>query len=137
MWELRDDGVRLVHVSFLSLHHGRRIHVSWRKIGAIHLCFLGNEVAAPIFSRPDYSSRLRMEMTTTHCCRRLDGDSYTVYSLALLPTLVPICGCRQGCGRQFGEWTSPRCWSLFSAAAHWVSVKMGSAWINESLTFGG
>lgn len=110
------------------------------KIGSNPFVLLRNEMAAPIFSQPDYLTMIR------------DGNDLNpllqnywmvihppVLFLGFASTLIPFAFAIGGLWtKRFGDWTkSALPWSLFSGGILSLGIMMGAAWAYESLTFGG
>jgi cytochrome c-type biogenesis protein CcmF len=110
------------------------------RMGSSPFVLLRNEMAAPIFSRPDYLSLIK------------DGNDLNpllqnywmvihppVLFLGFASTIVPFAFAFSGLWtKKYGDWTKPALpWALFSAAVLGLGVMMGGMWAYESLTFGG
>ncbi|RYY40699.1 MAG: cytochrome c assembly protein [Chitinophagaceae bacterium] len=116
------------------------IHIFGWKIGSNPFVLLRNELEAPIFSSPDYLSKI------------IDGNDLNpllqnywmvihppVLFLGFASTLIPFAYAVAGLWtKDYKSWTKPALsWSLFSAAVLGTGIMMGAAWAYESLNFGG
>ncbi|GAB4091900.1 heme lyase CcmF/NrfE family subunit [Flaviaesturariibacter terrae] len=116
------------------------IHLFSWKIGSNPFVLLRNELQAPIFSQPDYLSKI----TDGNDLNPLLQNYWMVIHppvlfLGFASTLIPFAFAIAGLWtRQYKEWTKPALsWSLFSAGVLGTGIMMGAAWAYESLNFGG
>lgn len=109
------------------------------KIGSNPFVLLRNEMTAPIFSTPDYLSKIT------------DGNGLNVllqnYWMVIHPpvlflgfalTIVPFAYCYAGLVNNDHTWVKPALpWGLVSSAILGLGIMMGAKWAYESLSFGG
>jgi cytochrome c-type biogenesis protein CcmF len=110
------------------------------KVGSNPFVLLRNEMAAPIFSQPNYLSLIK------------DGNDLNpllqnywmvihppVLFMGFASTLIPFAYVIAALWtKRYTEWTKPvLSWSLFSAGVLGLGIMMGGAWAYESLNFGG
>jgi cytochrome c-type biogenesis protein CcmF len=110
------------------------------KLGSNPFVLLRNELAAPIFSRPDYLNLV----TDGNDLNPLLQNYWMVIHppvlfLGFASTVVPFAFAMAGLWtRNFKDWIKPALpWALFSAAILGLGIMMGARWAYESLNFGG
>ncbi|RYY85826.1 MAG: cytochrome c assembly protein, partial [Chitinophagaceae bacterium] len=116
------------------------IHLFGWKFGSNPFVLLRNELQAPIFSSPDYLSKI----TDGNDLNPLLQNYWMVIHppvlfLGFASTLIPFAYAIAGLWtKDYKNWTKPALnWSLFSAAVLGTGIMMGAAWAYESLNFGG
>lgn len=116
------------------------IHVFGLKIGSNPFVLLRNELQAPIFSSPDYLSKI----TDGNDLNPLLQNYWMVIHppvlfLGFASTIVPFAYAIAGLWtKEYKAWTKPALsWALFSGAVLGTGIMMGAAWAYESLNFGG
>lgn len=110
------------------------------RIGNSPFTLTRDEIAAPIFSRPDYLTLLKDGMGLNVLLRNYWMVIHPpVLFLGFASTLIPFGFALSGLiTRRHTEWTRPALpWALFSAAVLGVGIMMGGKWAYESLSFGG
>lgn len=109
------------------------------KVGSSPFVLLRNEMDAPIFSMPDYLSKIK------------DGNGLNallqnywmvihppVLFLGFASTIVPFAYAMAGLYNKDHGWIKPALpWASFTGAILGTGIMMGAAWAYESLSFGG
>ncbi len=110
------------------------------KIGNSLFSLTRNEIAAPIFSQPNYLSFIKDGMGLNVLLRNYWMVIHPpVLFLGFASTIIPFAFAYAGLQtKKFGEWISPALpWALFCVAVLGVGIMMGGKWAYESLSFGG
>lgn len=110
------------------------------KIGNSLFSLTRNEIAAPIFSQPNYLTFLKDGMGLNVLLRNYWMVIHPpVLFLGFASSIIPFAFAYAGLQtKKFGEWISPALpWALFCAAVLGVGIMMGGKWAYESLSFGG
>lgn len=116
------------------------IYVGDVRIGNSPFTLTRNEIAGPIFSRPDYLTYLKDGMGLNVLLRNYWMVIHPpVLFLGFASTIIPFAYAYAGIRtRKYGEWIKPVLpWALFSACVLGVGIMMGGKWAYESLSFGG
>ncbi len=131
-------GVELILISMLLGHYWGV--GSWSfKVGSSPFMLLREVVQAPIFSQPDYVSKLKGNGLNP----LLQNYWMTIHPptlfLGFAATVMPFAFAVAGLWRRaHTEWLKPAlAWSLFGAAILGLGILMGGAWAYEALSFGG
>lgn len=110
------------------------------KIGNSPFVLTRNEIAAPIFSRPDYLSFIKDGVGLNVLLRNYWMVIHPpVLFLGFASTLIPFAFAYAGIiTKRFGDWVKPALpYALFSACVLGAGIMMGGKWAYESLSFGG
>lgn len=110
------------------------------RIGNSLFTLTRNEIAAPIFSRPDYLNFIKDGVGLNVLLRNYwmvihPPVLFLGFSSAIIPFAYAFAGLWQ---KKYGDWVKPVLpWMLFSSAVLGVGIMMGGKWAYESLSFGG
>lgn len=110
------------------------------KIGNSPFVLTRNEIAAPIFSRPEYLSFIKDGVGLNVLLRNYWMVIHPpVLFLGFASTLIPFAFAYAGIiTKRFGDWVKPALpYALFSACVLGAGIMMGGKWAYESLSFGG
>ena len=110
------------------------------RIGNSPFTLTRNEIAAPIFSQPNYLSFIKDGMGLNVLLRNYWMVIHPpVLFLGFASTIVPFAYAYAGIQtKRFGDWVKPVLpWALMSATVLGVGIMMGGKWAYESLNFGG
>ena len=110
------------------------------RIGNSPFTLTRNEIAAPIFSQPNYLSFIKDGMGLNVLLRNYWMVIHPpVLFLGFASTIVPFAYAYAGIQtKRFGDWVKPVLpWALMSASVLGVGIMMGGKWAYESLNFGG
>ncbi len=110
------------------------------KIGNSPFVMTRDEIAAPIFSRPDYLNLIKDGVGLNVLLRNYWMVIHPpVLFLGFASTIVPFAYAYAGLqSKQYGEWVKPAIpYALFSASVLGAGIMMGGKWAYESLSFGG
>ena len=116
------------------------IYVFDVRIGNSLFTLTRNEIAAPIFSQPNYLNFIRDGLGLNVLLRNYWMVIHPpVLFLGFASTIIPFSFAYAGIRlKQYGEWIKPALpWALFSACVLGVGIMMGGKWAYESLSFGG
>ncbi|CAN5685045.1 cytochrome c biogenesis protein CcsA [soil metagenome] len=116
------------------------IFIFGTKIGNSPFVLTRNEINGPLFSMPDYLSKLRDGVGLNVLLRNYWMVIHPpVLFLGFASTLIPFSFAVAGLAtKKFGDWVKPALpWALFSACVLGVGIMMGGKWAYESLSFGG
>ena len=119
----------ILGIYFLGIH-----------IGSSPFTLTRNEIAAPIFSQPDYLNFIRDGIGLNVLLRNYWMVIHPpVLFLGFATTIIPFAYAYAGIQtKRFGEWIQPALpWALVSACVLGVGIMMGGKWAYESLSFGG
>ncbi len=109
-------------------------------IGSSPFTLTRNEIAAPIFSQPNYLNFIRDGIGLNVLLRNYWMVIHPpVLFLGFATTIIPFAYAYAGIQtKRFGEWIQPALpWALVSACVLGVGILMGGKWAYESLSFGG
>lgn len=110
------------------------------EIGSNPFALLRNEMADPVFLRPDYLSFIKDGNDLNPLLQNYwmvihPSVLFLGFAAAIIPFAYAIAALWT---RQFSEWVLPVLpWTLFAAATLGSGIGMGAMWAYESLTFGG
>lgn len=110
------------------------------RIGNSPFTLTRNEIAAPIFSQPNYLSFIKDGMGLNVLLRNYWMVIHPpVLFLGFASTIIPFAFAYAGIQtKRYGDWVKPVLpWALFSACVLGVGIMMGGKWAYESLSFGG
>jgi len=110
------------------------------KVGSSPFVLLRNELAAPIFSQPNYLSIIKDGQGLNALLQNYWMVIHPpILFLGFASTIVPFAFAMAGfLTKDHKGWTTPALpWALFSGAILGTGIMMGAAWAYESLTFGG
>ncbi|MEP7164152.1 MAG: cytochrome c biogenesis protein CcsA [Ferruginibacter sp.] len=110
------------------------------RIGNSPFTLTRNEIAAPIFSQPNYLSFIKDGMGLNILLRNYWMVIHPpVLFLGFASTIVPFAYAYAGIQtKRYGDWVKPVLpFALFSACILGVGIMMGGKWAYESLSFGG
>ncbi|MEX1202130.1 MAG: cytochrome c biogenesis protein CcsA [Ferruginibacter sp.] len=116
------------------------IYVGDVRIGNSLFTLTRNEIAAPIFSQPNYLSFVKDGMGLNVLLRNYwmvihPPVLFLGFASTLLPFAFAFAGIRS---KKYGEWVKPALpWTLMSICILGVGIMMGAKWAYESLSFGG
>jgi len=116
------------------------IYVFDVRIGNSPFTLTRNEIAAPIFSQPNYLSFIKDGMGLNVLLRNYWMVIHPpVLFLGFASTIVPFAYAYAGIQtKRYGDWIKEVLpWALFSACILGVGIMMGGKWAYESLSFGG
>lgn len=116
------------------------VYMLGTKFGNSPFVLTRNEIAAPIFNRPEYLSLIKDGVGLNVLLRNYWMVIHPpVLFLGFASTIVPFAYAYAGMQtKQFGEWVKPALpYVLFSACVLGVGIMMGGKWAYESLSFGG
>ncbi|MEO7312173.1 MAG: cytochrome c biogenesis protein CcsA [Chitinophagaceae bacterium] len=116
------------------------IYFAGNKVGSSPFVLLRNELAAPIFSQPNYLSLIKDGQGLNALLQNYWMVIHPpVLFLGFASTIVPFSFAMAGfLSKDNIGWTTPALpWALFSGAILGLGIMMGAAWAYESLTFGG
>jgi len=116
------------------------IYFFGHKVGSSPFVLLRNELAAPIFSQPNYLSLLKDGQGLNALLQNYWMVIHPpILFLGFASTLVPFAFAMAGLmTKDHKGWSVPALpWALFSGAILGTGIMMGAAWAYESLTFGG
>lgn len=116
------------------------IYIGEVKLGSNPFILTRNEIAGPIFSRPDYLTFIKDGVGLNVLLRNYWMVIHPpVLFLGFASTIVPFAYAYAGIqSKRFGDWVAPALpWVLFSACVLGVGIMMGGKWAYESLSFGG
>lgn len=116
------------------------IYVGDVRLGSSPFTLTRNEIAGPIFSRPDYLGLIKDGVGLNVLLRNYWMVIHPpVLFLGFAATIVPFAYAYAGIQtRRFGDWITPALpWTLFCACVLGVGIMMGGKWAYESLSFGG
>lgn len=116
------------------------IYVLDVRIGNSLFTLTRNEIAAPIFSQPNYLSFIKDGMGLNILLRNYWMVIHPpVLFLGFASTIIPFGFAYGGIlTKRFGDWVKPALpWTLMSACILGVGIMMGGKWAYESLSFGG
>ena len=116
------------------------IYVFDVRIGNSLFTLTRNEIAAPIFSQPNYLTFLKDGMGLNILLRNYWMVIHPpVLFLGFASTIVPFAFAYAGLkSKQYGDWVKAALpWTLLSACVLGVGIMMGGKWAYESLSFGG
>ena len=116
------------------------IYVFDVRIGNSPFTLTRNEIAAPIFSQPNYLSFIKDGMGLNILLRNYWMVIHPpVLFLGFASTIIPFAYAYAGIQtKRYGDWVKPLLpWALFSACVLGVGIMMGGKWAYESLSFGG
>ena len=116
------------------------IYVFDVRIGNSLFTLTRNEIAAPIFSQPNYLSFIKDGMGLNILLRNYWMVIHPpVLFLGFASTIIPFGFAYGGIlTKRFGDWVKPALpWTLMSACILGVGIMMGGKWAYESLSFGG
>jgi cytochrome c-type biogenesis protein CcmF len=131
-------GIELVLLSML-LGHYWGIGTWSFKVGSSPFMLLREVVQAPIFSQPDYVSKLKGNglnpLLQNYWMTIHPPTLFLGFASTLMPFAYAIAGLWR---REHTAWLKPALvWSLFSGAILGLGILMGGAWAYEALSFGG
>jgi cytochrome c-type biogenesis protein CcmF len=109
------------------------------KVGSNPFVLLRNEMDAPIFSMPDYLSKIK---DGTGLNSLLQNYWMVIHPpilfLGFASTIVPFAFAYAGLVNNNHQWTKPVLpWASFSVGILGLGIMMGAMWAYESLSFGG
>ena len=110
------------------------------RIGNSLFSLTRNEIAAPIFSQPNYLSFIKDGMGLNVLLRNYWMVIHPpILFLGFASTIIPFSFAYAGLqSKKYGDWIAQALpWALFSAAVLGVGIMMGGKWAYESLSFGG
>ncbi|MEP7142766.1 MAG: cytochrome c biogenesis protein CcsA, partial [Ferruginibacter sp.] len=110
------------------------------KIGNSPFVLTRNEIEGPLFSMPDYLSRMRDGVGLNVLLRNYWMVIHPpVLFLGFASTIVPFAYAYAGLQtKRYGDWVKPAIpFALFSCCILGVGIMMGGKWAYESLSFGG
>ncbi len=110
------------------------------KVGSSPFVLLRNELAAPIFSQPNYLELIKDGQGLNALLQNYWMVIHPpILFLGFASTTIPFAFAMAGMlSKDHKGWTVPALpWALFSAAILGLGIMMGAAWAYESLTFGG
>ncbi|MEO6490450.1 MAG: cytochrome c biogenesis protein CcsA [Ferruginibacter sp.] len=110
------------------------------RIGNSPFTLTRNEIAGPIFSRPNYLTFIKDGIGLNILLRNYWMVIHPpVLFLGFASTIIPFAYAYAGIqSKRFGDWIKPVLpWALFSACVLGVGIMMGGKWAYESLSFGG
>ncbi len=115
------------------------VYVLEVKIGSSPFVLTRNELEGPIFSQPNYLTRLADGMGLNTLLQNYWMVIHPpILFLGFASTIVPFAYAIAGLMSKKHEWIKPSLpWASFSAAVLGVGIMMGAAWAYESLSFGG
>ena len=116
------------------------IYFAGSKVGSSPFVLLRNELAAPIFSQPNYLSLIKDGQGLNALLQNYWMVIHPpILFLGFASTIVPFAFAMGGIlKKEHSGWTSFALpWALFSGAILGLGIMMGAAWAYESLTFGG
>lgn len=110
------------------------------RIGNSPFTLTRNEIAAPIFSKPNYLSFIKDGMGLNVLLRNYWMVIHPpVLFLGFASLLIPFAfACSSLINRSYKEWIKPALpWVLFGGFILGIGIMMGGKWAYESLSFGG
>jgi len=110
------------------------------RIGNSPFTLTRNELAAPIFARPDYLNLIQDGMGLNVLLRNYWMVIHPpVLFLGFASTIVPFAFAISSLvQKKYTEWVKPAIpWTLFSVCVLGLGIMMGGKWAYESLSFGG
>lgn len=110
------------------------------RIGSSPFALTRNEIAGPIFARPDYLSFIKDGVGLNVLLRNYWMVIHPpVLFLGFASTIIPFAYAYAGIQtKRFGEWIKPALpWTLWTVCILGVGIMMGGKWAYESLSFGG
>jgi cytochrome c-type biogenesis protein CcmF len=116
------------------------IYIGDVRIGNSLFTLTRNEIAAPIFSQPNYLSFVKDGMGLNVLLRNYWMVIHPpVLFLGFASTLLPFAFAYAGIrSKKYGDWVKPALpWTLMSICILGVGIMMGAKWAYESLSFGG
>lgn len=116
------------------------IYIFGTKIGNSPFVLTRNEIQAPIFSMPDYLSKMKDGVGLNVLLRNYWMVIHPpILFLGFASTIVPFAYAWAGLHtKRLGDWVKPALpYALFSAGILGVGIMMGAKWAYESLSFGG
>lgn len=116
------------------------LYVDGVKLGSNPFVLTRNEIAGPIFSRPDYLNFIKDGVGLNVLLRNYWMVIHPpVLFLGFASTIIPFAFAYAGIQtKRFGDWITPALpWALFCACVLGVGIMMGGKWAYESLSFGG
>jgi cytochrome c-type biogenesis protein CcmF len=131
--------IAMVQIFLMTMILGLYFGVEDVKFGSNPFALLRNTVDAPIFSDPEYLSKIAGDGLNP----LLQNYWMTIHPptlfLGFASTVVPFAFAIAGLWtRDFKGWLKPvLSWSLFSAFILGLGILMGGAWAYEALSFGG
>lgn len=116
------------------------LYVGDVKLGNNPFTLTRNEIAGPIFSRPDYLNFIKDGVGLNVLLRNYWMVIHPpVLFLGFASTIIPFAYAYAGIQtKRFGDWIAPALpWALVCACVLGVGIMMGGKWAYESLSFGG
>lgn len=116
------------------------IYIGDVRIGNSLFTLTRNEIAAPIFSQPNYLSFVKDGLGLNVLLRNYWMVIHPpVLFLGFASTLLPFAFAYAGIrSKKYGDWVKPALpWTLMSICILGVGIMMGAKWAYESLSFGG
>ncbi|MBK8608592.1 MAG: cytochrome c biogenesis protein CcsA [Chitinophagaceae bacterium] len=116
------------------------LYVGEVRLGSSPFTLTRNEIAGPIFSRPDYLTFIKDGVGLNVLLRNYWMVIHPpILFLGFASTIIPFAFAYAGIQtKRFGEWVTPALpWALLSACVLGVGIMMGGKWAYESLSFGG
>ncbi|MBL7703188.1 MAG: cytochrome c biogenesis protein CcsA [Ferruginibacter sp.] len=116
------------------------LYVGDVRLGSNPFVLTRNEIAGPIFSRPDYLNFIKDGVGLNVLLRNYWMVIHPpVLFLGFAATIIPFAYAYAGIQtKRFGDWVAPALpWALFCACVLGVGIMMGGKWAYESLSFGG
>jgi cytochrome c-type biogenesis protein CcmF len=110
------------------------------RLGSNPFTLTRNEIAGPIFGRPDYLNFIKDGVGLNVLLRNYWMVIHPpVLFLGFAATIIPFAFAYAGIQtKRFGDWVTPALpWTLFCACVLGVGIMMGGKWAYESLSFGG
>ncbi len=116
------------------------IYIGNIKIGNSPFSLTRNEIAAPIFSRPNYLNFIKDGVGLNVLLRNYWMVIHPpILFLGFASTIIPFAFAYAGIQtKRYGDWVKPALpWALMCACILGVGIMMGGKWAYESLNFGG
>lgn len=116
------------------------LYVGDIRLGSSPFILTRNEIAGPIFSKPNYLSFIKDGVGLNVLLRNYWMVIHPpILFLGFASTIIPFAFAYAGIqSKRFGDWVTPALpWALFSACVLGVGIMMGGKWAYESLSFGG
>jgi cytochrome c-type biogenesis protein CcmF len=116
------------------------IHVFDVRLGSSPFILTRNEIAGPIFSRPNYLNLIKDGVGLNVLLRNYWMVIHPpILFLGFASTIIPFSFAYAGIAtKRFSDWVKPALpWTLFSTCVLGVGIMMGGKWAYESLSFGG
>ena len=130
--------ISLAQVFLLMMLLG--LYIGDVRLGSNPFTLTRNEIAGPIFSKPDYLSFIKDGIGLNVLLRNYWMVIHPpVLFLGFASTIIPFAYAYAGIQtKRFGDWVTPALpWALLSACVLGVGIMMGGKWAYESLSFGG